>query len=36
MFSKGHIQVLEHALTAEKLYATNFTKENAKFCPSLH
>ena len=28
---KGPTQGLEHTLTAEKLYSTNFTKENAKF-----
>ena len=26
----------EHSLTAEKLYSINFTKENTKFCLSLH
>ena len=28
-------QRLEHTLTAEKLYSSNFTKENTKFCLSL-
>ena len=28
-------QGLEHALTAEKLYSINFTKENTKFCLNL-
>ena len=26
----------KHALTAEKLYSINFTKQNTKFCLSLH
>ena len=26
----------EHSLTAEKWYSINFTKENTKFCLSLH
>ena len=33
---KGPTQGLEHTLSAEKLYSINFTKENAKFCLSLH
>ena len=33
---KGPTQGLEHTLTAEKLYPINFTKENTKFCLSLH
>ena len=33
---KGPTQGLEHTLTAEKLYSINFTKENTKFCLSLH
>ena len=33
---KGLTQVLEHTLTAEKLYSIKFTKENKEFCLSLH
>ena len=33
---KGLTQGLEHILTAENLYSINFTKENTKFCLSLH
>ena len=33
---KGPTQGLEHAMTAEKLYSINFTKENTKFCLSLY
>ena len=33
---KGPTQGLEHTLAVEKLYSINFTKENAKFCLSLH
>ena len=33
---KGPTQELEHTLTAEKLYSIRFTKENTKFCLSLH
>ena len=33
---KGPTQGLEHTLIAEKLYSINFTKENTKFCLSLH
>ena len=29
-------QGLEHTLTAEKLYLINVSKENTKFCLSLH
>ena len=36
VLSKGPTQGLEHTLTAEKLYSVNFTKENTKFCLSLH
>ena len=37
ILGKGPIQGLgEHSLTAEKLYSINFTKENTKFCLSLH
>ena len=33
---KGPTQGLEHTLSAEKMYSVNFTKENTKFCLSLH
>ena len=33
---KGPTQGLEHTLSAEKMYSINFTKENTKFCLSLH
>ena len=33
---KGPTQGLEHTLTAGKLYSVNFTKNNTKFCLSLH
>ena len=33
---KSPTQGLEHTLSAEKLYSINFTKENTKFCLSLH
>ena len=34
---KGPTQgLVEHSLTAEKLYSINFTIENTKFCLSLH
>ena len=36
ILGKGPTQGLEYALTTEKLYSINFTKENAKFCLSLH
>ena len=36
ILGKSPTQVLEHRLTAEKFYPINFTKENAKFCLSLH
>ena len=36
ILGKGPAQGLEHTLTAEKLYSVNFTKENTKFCLSLH
>ena len=29
---KGPTQGLEHALSAEKMYSTNFTENNKKFC----
>ena len=33
---KGPTQGLEHTLSAEKIYSSNFTKKNTKFCLSLH
>ena len=36
ILGKGPKQGLEHTLAVEKLYSINFTKENAKFCLSLH
>ena len=36
ILGKGPAQGLEHTFAAEKLYSTNFTKENTKFCLSLH
>ena len=36
ILGKDPAQGLEHTLTAEKLYSINFTKENTKFCLSLH
>ena len=30
--SKGPSQVLEHTLSAEKMYSINFTENNKKFC----
>ena len=36
ILGKGPTQELEHTLTAEKFYSINFTKENTKFCLSLH
>ena len=36
ILGKGPTPGLEHTLTAEKLYSINFTKENIKFCLSLH
>ena len=36
ILGKGPTQGLEHILAAEKLYSINFTKENTKFCLSLH
>ena len=33
---KGPTLVLEHTLTAEKLYSINFTKNKMKFCLNLH
>ena len=36
ILGKDPTQGLEHTLTTEKLYSVNFTKENTKFCLSLH
>ena len=36
IFGKGPTQGLEHTLSAERLHSINFTKENTKFCLSLH
>ena len=36
ILGKSPTQGLEHTLTAEILYSINFTKENTKFCLSLH
>ena len=36
ILGNGPTQGLEHTLAAEKLYSFNFTKENTKFCLSLH
>ena len=36
ILGKGPTRELEHTLTAEKLCSINFTKENTKFCFSLH
>ena len=36
ILGKDPTQGLEHTLTEEKLYSINFTKENTKFCLSLH
>ena len=36
ILGKGFIKGLEHTLTQEKLYSINFTKNNTKFCLSLH
>ena len=36
ILDKGPTQGLEHTLSAEKMYSINFTKENTKFCLSLH
>ena len=36
ILGKGPTRGLEHTLAVEKLYSINFTKENAKFCLSLH
>ena len=36
ILGKGPTQGIEHTLATEKLYSINFTKENTKFCLSLH
>ena len=36
VLGKGPTQGLEHTLTAEKMYAINFTVTKNKFCLSLH
>ena len=36
ILGKDPTQRLEHTMAAEKLYSINFTKENTKFCLSLH
>ena len=36
ILDKGSAQGLEHTMAAEKLYSTSFTKQNTKFCLSLH
>ena len=36
ILGKSPTQGLEHTLTTEKLYSIDFTKENTKFCLSLH
>ena len=37
ILGKGPAQGLgKHSLAAEKMYSINFTKENTKFCLSLH
>ena len=37
ILGKGPTQGLgEHSLTAEKMYLINFSKDNVKFCLSLH
>ena len=37
ILGKGQTQGLgEHSLTAEKMYSINFSKDNTKFCLSLH
>ena len=36
ILGKGSTQGLEHTLSAEKIYSINLTKENRKFCLSLH
>ena len=36
VLGKGPTQVLEHTLTAEKMYSINFTVVRKTFCLSLH
>ena len=36
ILDKGPTQGLENTLAGGKLYSINFTKENTKFCLSLH
>ena len=36
ILGKGPTQGLEHTMTAVKLYSISFTKQNTKFCLSLH
>ena len=36
ILSKGPTQALEDTLTAEKMYSINFSREDTKFCLSLH
>ena len=35
-FNKGSRQILDHTLSAEKVYSINFTEHNKKFCLRLH
>ena len=36
ILGKGLTQGLEHTPSAEKMYSINFTKNNKKYCVSLH
>ena len=36
ILGRGPTQGIESTLSAEKMYSTNFTKKNTKFCLSLH
>ena len=36
ILGRGPTQGLEHTLTAEKMYSSNFTVTKNKFCSSLH
>ena len=36
ILGKGPTLGLEHRMSAEKMYSINFTKQNKKFCLSLH
>ena len=36
ILGKDPTQGIEHTLSAEKMYSINFTKENTRFCLSLH